>query len=68
MSSAYVIAFMFSSLSQQGVDATPVTLVLRKVAFEVKKQQVAMALLIPVEIRRSSVHSVVRSVNSIKSF
>lgn len=65
MSSAYVIAFMFGSLGQQGVYKTLVTLVLRKVAFEVKKQQVAMALLIPVERRRCSV---ARSANSIKSF
>lgn len=68
MSSAYVIAFMFGSLGQQSVYTTPVTPVLRKVAFEVKKQQVAMALLIPVERRRSSLHSVARSVSSIKSF
>lgn len=59
---------MFGSLGQQGVYTTPVALVFRKVAFKVKKQQVAMALLIPVERRRSSVHSVARSVNSIKSF
>lgn len=56
ISSTYVIALMFHdvSVSEVGiavdsVNTTPVTPVLRKVAFELKEQQVALALLIPVE-------------------
>ncbi len=36
-------------IAVDSVNTIPVTPVLRKVAFEVKKQQVALALLIPVE-------------------